>query len=329
VSIVLLGHGSGGRLSQELVARHFLPYLGNEVLEELLDSAVLGDLALTTDAYVVTPRTFPGGDLGRLAVCGTVNDLVVVGARPLGLTAAFILEEGLPLEEVDMLAASMRLAAGEAGVPIVAGDTKVVPRGACDGCFITTAGVGRLEESFRPSPEKVRPGDSVLVSGTIADHGIAVMACREGIPLEGDLESDVAPLGGLVEALREAGLDVHAMRDPTRGGVVQSLLEIAGAAGVRIALEEDALPVRPTVLAACELLGLDPLYVANEGKALVILPEAQADRALDVLREHPLGRDAARIGMVTDGEASCEMRTAIGARRSLRMASGELLPRIC
>jgi len=327
--MILLGHGSGGRLSHELIAKHFLPRLGNAVLNELLDSAVLGDLALTTDAYVVSPRFFPGGDLGRLAVCGTVNDLCVVGARPMGLTAAFILEEGLPLEELDRLTDSMRTAADEAGVEIVAGDTKVVPRGACDGLFITTAGVGRIEPDFRPSPSRVAPGDAVLISGSLADHGIAVMACREGIPLRGTLCSDVAPLGGLVEALREAGLEVHAMRDPTRGGVVQSLLEMAEGGGARIVLEEDAIPVKPPVLAACELLGLDPLYVANEGKLVILLPEEQAEGALEVLRAHPLGAGAARIGTVVAGRPGCEMITGIGARRSLRMASGELLPRIC
>jgi hydrogenase expression/formation protein HypE len=327
--VILLGHGSGGRLTQELIAKHFLPSLGNAVLNELLDSAVLEDLALTTDAYVVSPRFFPGGDLGRLAVCGTVNDLCVVGARPMALTAAFILEEGLPLEELDRLAGSMRAAAGEAGVEIVAGDTKVVPRGACDGLFITTSGIGRIEPDFRPSPSRVAPGDAVLISGTLADHGIAVMACREGIPLRGELRSDVAPLGGLVEALREAGLEVHAMRDPTRGGVAQSLLEMAEAGRARVLLEEDALPIKPPVLAACELLGLDPLYVANEGKLLLLLPEGQADDALKTLRSHPLGKDAARIGSVEAGEPGCELLTRIGARRSLRMASGELLPRIC
>ncbi len=327
--VILLGHGAGGRLSRALVADHFLPALDNPALGELLDSAVLGDLALTTDAYVVSPRFFPGGDLGRLAVCGTVNDLCMVGAEPLGLTAAFILEEGLPLAEVDRLAASMAGAAAEAGVEVVAGDTKVVPRGACDGAFVTTAGVGRLRSGLAPHPGRAAAGDAVIVSGSVADHGIAVLACREGIPLSGDLESDVAPLSGLVAALADAGLDVHVLRDPTRGGVAQALLEIAGAAEVRIVLEEAALPVRGAVRAACELLGLDPLYVANEGKLLLLLPEAQAGAALEVMRAHPYGRAAARCGRVEAGRAGCEVATVAGGRRALRMAAGELLPRIC
>jgi hydrogenase expression/formation protein HypE len=327
--VVLLGHGSGGRMSQQLFAEHFQPRLGNAVLDELLDAAVLGDLALTTDAYVVTPRFFPGGDLGRLAVSGTVNDLAMVGAVPLGLTAAFILEEGLPLEELDRLVVSMADTAREADVRVVAGDTKVVARGACDGVFVTTSGVGRLQPDFRPRPQDVRPGDRILVSGTLGDHGMAVMTCRQGIPIHGELASDVAPLNGLVAALRSSGAVVHALRDPTRGGVAQTLLEVAAAASVRIVLRESAVPVRPPVLAACELLGLDPLYVANEGKLVCFVPAAHAATALAALRSHPRGLDAALVGEVTAGAPGVEVETALGARRSLRMAAGELLPRIC
>jgi hydrogenase expression/formation protein HypE len=328
--VILLGHGSGGRLSHDLTAQHFLPKLGNAVLNELTDSAILGDeLALTTDAYVVSPRFFPGGDLGRLAVCGTVNDLAMVGAQPLGLTAAFVLEEGLPLSELDRLVDSMAAAAAEAGVSIVAGDTKVVPRRAADGAFITTSGVGRLRRGFQPVPRRVRPGDAILISGTIGDHGTAVLACREGMHLSGQLTSDVAPLNGLVDRLCDAGVEAHALRDPTRGGVAQSLLEIAAAAAVRLVLDEASLPFKPAVRAACELLGLDALYVANEGKLLLFVPEAEAERALKLLRAHPLGVDAAIIGRAVAGEPGCEMVTTIGARRSLHMASGELLPRIC
>ena len=327
--MILMGHGSGGRLSQELIAKHFLPKLGNGVLAELGDSAVIGDLALTTDAYVVSPRFFPGGDLGRLAVCGTVNDLAMVGARPIGLTAAFILEEGLALDELDRIVASMAEAAREAGVEIVAGDTKVVARGAADGVFITTSGVGRLVGDFRPAPRRAAAGDAVIVSGTIGDHGVAVMSCRKGIPLEGAFASDVAPIGALVEALRAARVEVHALRDPTRGGVAQSLLEIAHAAGVRVSIDERAIPVKPAVRAACELLGFDPLYVANEGKLVAFVPEADADRAIAALRGHPLGARATRIGTATAGDPGCDLVTPLGARRSLRMASGELLPRIC
>jgi hydrogenase expression/formation protein HypE len=327
--MILLGHGSGGRLSHELIAEHFLPRFDNPALAPLEDSAVVGDMALTTDAYVVAPRFFPGGDLGRLAISGTVNDLCMVGADPVGLSAAFIIEEGFSLEELDRLVDSMSRTAEEASVPVIAGDTKVVPRGACDGAFIATSGVGRIDARFRPAPAAVRPGDAVIVSGTIADHGIAVMASREGIGIEGRLESDVAPLRSLVETLREADLEVHALRDPTRGGVAQNLIEISAAARARIVLSEWSIPVAPPVRAACELLGLDPLYVANEGKLVLLLPGERAVEALQTLRSHPLGRSAQVIGRVEGGEPGVEMETSIGGVRRLRMHSGELLPRIC
>ncbi|MBI4705208.1 MAG: hydrogenase expression/formation protein HypE, partial [Deltaproteobacteria bacterium] len=324
---ITLGHGSGGRLSHELLERHFLPRLHNPVLAELGDAAVVGDLALTTDGYVVSPRFFPGGDIGKLAVCGTLNDLAMMGAEPVALTAAFVLEEGLALEELDRIVASMAATAAEERVPVVAGDTKVVPRGACDGVFITTAGVGRLQPGFRPAPAKIAAGDALLASGTIADHGMAVMACREGLRLTGELASDVAALVDLVRALRLAGIEVHAMRDPTRGGVAQSAIELARAASVRVVIEEPRLPIRPPVLAACELLGLDPLYVANEGKLLAFVPEPQGQKALGVLRGHALGRRAAIIGRAEAGEPGVVLATALGAQRSVRMPAGELLPR--
>jgi hydrogenase expression/formation protein HypE len=327
--VIVLGHGAGGRLSHDLVAKHFLPKLGGAALAELGDAAVLGDLAMTTDAFVVSPRFFPGGDLGRLAVCGTVNDLAMVGARPVGLTAAFVLEEGLAMSELDRLVDSMAAAAREAGVEIVAGDTKVVPRGAADGVFVTTAGVGRLEGEFRPAARRAAEGDAVLVSGTLGDHGVAVMSCRPGIPIGGAVESDVAPLVSLVEALRASGAVVHALRDPTRGGASQALVEIALAARVRVTIDERAVPVKPAVRAACDLLGLDPLDVANEGKLVAFVPEGDADRALAAMRAHPLGAAATRIGTVGGGDPGCELVTSLGARRALRMASGELLPRIC
>ncbi|MBN2800270.1 MAG: hydrogenase expression/formation protein HypE [Deltaproteobacteria bacterium] len=327
--MILMGHGAGGRLSHQLVEEHFLPRFGSSALSELMDAGVVGELALTTDAFVVTPRVFPGGCLGRLAAAGTINDLCMVGAVPVGLSAAFILEEGFSLEELDLHVQALADCAAEAGVPVVAGDTKVVPRGAADGLFITTSGVGRLEGGFRPSPRLVRPGDAVIVSGTLGDHGMAVMALREGLALGGgELRSDVAPLAGLVRALRGAGLEVHAMRDPTRGGAAQSLLEIAGDAGVRITLDEAQIPVRGPVRAACEILGLDPLYVANEGKLLLILPAAQADEAVAVLRDARYGQAAAVIGRVEEGRGVV-LRTSLGTTRSLRMAAGELLPRIC
>jgi hydrogenase expression/formation protein HypE len=327
--MITLGHGAGGRLSHLLVRDHFLPRFQNKPLEAMLDSAILGDIAVTIDGHVVTPRFFPGGDLGRLALCGTVNDLAMVGAKPLGITAGFILEEGLPLEELDRIIDSMAIAAKEAEVAIVAGDTKVVSKGACDGIFITTSGVGRMDPDFKPSPEKVRPGDVVISSGTLGDHGMAIMVCREGLPIKGDLKSDVAPVIGLVNALREERLDVHALRDPTRGGIAQSLIEIADAAGLRITLEEEWLPIRPQVVSACELLGIDPLYVANEGKLVAILPEEHAQKALDIMRANPLGKNATIIGKVISGNAGLTLKTTIGAERIVRMPAGELLPRIC
>lgn len=329
MATVTLGHGAGGRLSHELVADHFLPKLRNPALAELGDSAVIGDLALTTDSYVVTPRFFPGGDLGRLCVSGTVNDLAMVGAEPIALAAGFVIEEGFELDELDRIVASMADTATEAGVPIAAGDTKVVPRGACDGMFVTTSGVGRLDAAFRPGPALARPGDVVIVSGTIADHGMAVMASREGLKLTGDLRSDVAPLLPLVRALRAAGVEVHVMRDPTRGGVAQSSVEIAQASAVTIVLRERAVPIRAPVAAACELFGIEPLHVANEGKLLAFVPEHQADQALAALRAHRLGARATVIGRVEAGRGSVELETPLGARRVVRMPLGELLPRIC
>ncbi len=327
--MITIGHGAGGRLSHQLVKEHFLPHFNSQVLSELQDSAVLGDIALTTDSYVVTPRFFPGGDLGRLAVCGTVNDLAMVGAEPVGLTAGFILEEGLPIEELDRIIKSMASAASEADVQIVAGDTKVVAKGACDGVFITTSGLGRLKKDFRPAPTKVKPGDAVIISGTLGDHGTAVMACREGLPIEGGLISDVAPLTGLVQCLKKAGVNIHALRDPTRGGIAQSIIEIADAAGLRIVLDERSLPIKPSVRVVCELLGIDPLYVANEGKLIAILPQDQVDAAIHTMKAHPLGVNTTVIGTVETGKPGLELKTIIGLRRVVRMPQGELLPRIC
>ena len=327
--MILMGHGAGGRLSSDLISNHFLPRFQSATLSQLADSAVIGDLALTTDSYVVTPRQFPGGDIGRLSIAGTVNDLTMVGARVLGITAAFIIEEGFALQELDAIVASMAETAKEAGVEIVAGDTKVVPRGACDGLFITTSGLGRLDAHFRPMPHRAVVGDAVLCTGTLGDHGMAVMVKREGLGFEGELTSDVAPLCGLLDLLRDLGDDVHVLRDPTRGGAVQSLLEVANASAVRISLEEAAIPVRRAVRTACELLGLDPLYVANEGKALVCVPEGSADEVLRRLRSHPYGEEAVKIGHVVPGRPGCELRSEFGGLRSLRMATGEILPRIC
>lgn len=327
--MITMGHGAGGRLTRQLIEKHFVSRFDNPALADLKDAAVLEDIAVTTDAYVVTPRFFPGGDLGRLAVSGTVNDLAMVGAVPIGLTAAFILEEGLPLEEVDRIAQSMADTAREANVHIVSGDTKVVARGACDGMFITTSGVGRMVPGFSPDPKSIAAGDAVIVSGTIADHGMAVMAARRDLSITGDLQSDTAPIACLVEKLRETGIHVHALRDPTRGGVAESLNEMAEAARASIVIDEEKLPVRPATRMACELLGIDPLHVANEGKLLAVVKAADLQSALTALRAHPLGRDAVCIGFVEPGKPRLVLTTALGTRRIVRMPEGEILPRIC
>ena len=333
-SRILLGHGSGGGLSAQLLERVFLPALGNPILDRLEDQAILevdaGRLAFTTDSFVVTPLFFPGGDIGSLAVHGTVNDLAMSGARPVHLAAAFILEEGLAMEELQRVVASMAAAARAAGVAVVAGDTKVVGRGSADRLFITTTGLGIVPAGVTLGADRVRPGDAVLVSGTLGDHGVAIMAARQDLGLEGALESDSAPLHGLVAALLAACPSVHALRDPTRGGLAATLHEIAARAGTGIEIEEATLPVRDDVRGACEILGLDPVHVANEGKLVAFVPEADAGEALRALRAHPRGAQAARIGTVTSDHAGrVVVRTTIGGRRVLERAWGELLPRIC
>ena len=333
---VLLGHGSGGRLSHDLITRLFLPALGNEILNRLEDQATCdlpglanARLAMTTDSFVVRPIFFPGGDIGRLAVHGTVNDLAVGGARPLFLTAAFILEEGLALEDLRRIVRSMKTAADEAGVTVVAGDTKVVDRGKGDQIFITTTGIGLVPADRHLSVSKARPGDRILVSGTIGDHGMAIMSVREGLEFETALESDTAALNGLVEAmLTVAG--IRAMRDPTRGGVSSALNEIAGASEVGIELVESAIPLRDSVRGACEILGLDPLYVANEGKLVAIVAPEHADELLAVMRQHALGKDAAIVGRVTtEHPRTLVMRSIAGGNRVVPVLAGEQLPRIC
>ena len=326
--LVNLAHGAGGKASHDLVEALFLAELGNATG----DAALLpGRLAFTTDAFVVKPLFFPGGDIGELAVNGTVNDLAMVGARPLGLTASFVVEEGFPVADLRRIAASMRAAADAAGVGVVAGDTKVVERGKGDGVFVTTAGVGLVEEDVQLSAGRVRPGDRVVVSGTLGDHGIAVMVARGGLELETDLESDTAPLNHLVEALLAAAGDgVRWLRDPTRGGLATSLNELALDAEVAIVLDESALPVRPAVAGACEILGLDALYVANEGKLVAVVAPEAADVALGALRAHELGREAAMVGEVRDGPAGMVfLETAFGGSRVVDMLVGDPLPRIC
>jgi len=332
--VVLLGHGSGGLLSSRLLADVFLPAFTNPILARLDDQARLdlrgSRVAFTTDSYVVTPLFFPGGDIGRLAVNGTVNDLAMGGARPRYLSVGAVLVEGLPLTDLKRVVASMRDAAAEAGVTIVAGDTKVVGRGSADKLFVNTSGIGLVPEGVELSAKQVRPGDAVLVSGSIGDHGMAIMAARQSLGLEGDLTSDTAPLHGLVEALLAACPEVHALRDPTRGGVNATLHEMAAAARVGIEIAEDAIPVRDAVRGACEILGLDPLSVANEGKLVALVPESHAETALSALRAHPLGKGAVRLGATTtEHPGRVLVRTVFGSRRVLEQPYGELLPRIC
>jgi hydrogenase expression/formation protein HypE len=332
---VVLGHGSGGKLTQRLISGTFYPPFENPFLLQGDDSAVMawpegGRLAFSTDSHIVSPLFFPGGDIGRLAVSGTVNDLLMVGAKPLWLTAGFLLEEGLPLSVVEQVAASMRAAADEAGVLIVAGDTKVVERGKADGLFVNTSGVGLVPAGRDINGRRAQPGDAVLLSGTLGDHGIAVLAARGELDFEAQVVSDVAPLTDLVEAMYATGAELHVMRDPTRGGLATTLNEIAHQSEVGIEIDEDSIPVTPAVEAACEMLGFDPLYVANEGKLVAIAPEAGAEGLLEAMRSTPLGAGARRIGRVTsEPPRRVLMRTAIGARRVVDVLSGELLPRIC
>ena len=331
---ITLAHGAGGSASRTLVDAVFLEAFRNPQLEPLGDAADLeigmSRLALTTDSFVVTPLFFPGGDIGHLAVNGTVNDLAVSGARPLYLTAGFILEEGLPVADLTRIAESMRAAADAAGVRVVTGDTKVVQRGKGDGCYVNTAGIGVVEHPWRLGPAEVRPGDAVLVSGPIGEHGITVMLARGDLGIESDLESDTAPLHELTAALLAATPGVRMMRDATRGGVATVLNEVATAAGVSVVVEEDAIPVRPEVRGAAELLGIDPLYVACEGRFVAFVDGAEADRAVEALRGHPSGAQAAVIGRVADAPAGMVLlRTAFGGTRICDVLVGDPLPRIC
>lgn len=340
---VLLGHGSGGKMSADLIQRTFLPAWNNPVVEALEDQATLdltkfrdangrlpSRLAFTTDSYVVNPLFFPGGDIGSLAVHGTVNDLAVGGAIPLYLSAAFILEEGLLLDDLRKVVASMAAACQTAGVTLVTGDTKVVDRGKGDKLFITTSGIGWIPEGRRLSVHHARPGDRILVSGTIGDHGVAIMSVRDGIEFETVLESDSAPLNGLTEAMFKVSDQIHCMRDPTRGGVSSTLNEIAAASKVGVKLWERNLPIRREVRGACEMLGLDPLYVANEGKLIAIVPHEIAEPMLVAMKEHPLGKDAALIGeIVAEHPGMVVLKSMIGGERVVTMLAGEQLPRIC
>jgi hydrogenase expression/formation protein HypE len=332
---VTLAHGGGGRLTHALVERMFLAAFRNPALEPLHDGAILevpaGRLALSTDSFVVSPLFFPGGDIGSLAVHGTVNDLAMCGARPLALTAGFVLEEGLPMDDLWRIVRSMARAARDAGVSVVTGDTKVVDRGKGDGVFINTTGVGMVPEGVDIAPSRARPGDRLLLNGRIADHGIAIMSVREGLAFETTIESDSAALNGLVGTLLDAlGGQVHVLRDPTRGGLASATNEIAASAKVGLRLEESAIPLAEQVRGACEILGLDPLYVANEGKVLAIVAPEAAERALALMRAHPLGREAAIVGeVVAEHPGRVMMRSRVGGVRVVDMLSGEQLPRIC
>jgi hydrogenase expression/formation protein HypE len=331
---VQLAHGGGGRAMGRLVEQLFLHAFDNEQLLRRHDGASLrmgeARLAFTTDSYVVSPLFFPGGDIGTLAVNGTVNDLAMCGARPQWLSASFILEEGLRIETLQAVVRSMQAAAAAAGVKIVTGDTKVVDRGKADGLFINTAGIGPVEAPSDLEPRRVQPGDVVILSGDVGRHGIAVMASREGLGFETTIESDCAALVAPVLGLIEAGIEVHCLRDPTRGGLASALVEIAEAAGVELAVEEQAISVAPEVRGACELLGLDPIYVANEGRFVAFVPAHAAEQAVAILRDHPVSAGAAVIGDVRPaGRGFVRLRSPIGGSRVVDLLSGEQLPRIC
>ena len=331
---IVMGHGGGGTLSAELVEHIFKPAFSNAALDRMSDSAVVqvpaGRLAYSTDSFVVRPLFFPGGSIGALAVHGTVNDLAMSGATPLHLSAGFILEEGFPMESLGRIVTDMAATARAAGVTIVTGDTKVVERGRGDGVYINTSGIGLIAEGVHIAPQRARAGDAILLSGTLGDHGMAIMSVREGLEFETTIESDCASLHTLVAALLAAVPDVHVLRDPTRGGLASALNEIASEAKVGMVVREDDVPVKPQVRSACELLGLDPYFVANEGKLLAIVPGNTAQAALQALRAHPLGANAAIIGEVTDQHPGMLIgRTGIGASRVITMQIGEQLPRIC
>ena len=327
-------HGSGGRAMAQLIEELFVKHLDNELLRQANDQASFivgsGRMVMSTDGHVISPLFFPGGDIGSLAVHGTINDVAMSGARPLYLSAGFILEEGFPLADLDRIVASMAHAATAAGVPVVTGDTKVVEKGKGDGVFITTTGVGVVPEGVQISGDRARAGDAVLVSGSMGDHGVTIMSSRENLEFETAIKSDSAALHELVADMVAAVPEVHCLRDPTRGGLATTLNELAQQSGVGMVLQEDSIPIKPAVLAACELLGLDPLYIANEGKLICICAQADAERLLTVMQAHPLGRQAAMVGeVVEDPHGFVQMQTSFGGSRIVDWLAGEQLPRIC
>jgi hydrogenase expression/formation protein HypE len=336
---IVMGHGSGGRMTQDLINQVFMPFLASPALAVGNDfgkvglpgnSNLKGHIAVSTDSHIVKPLFFPGGDIGRLAVCGTVNDISVSGAIPLYLTAGFILEEGLPFETLQKVVVSMKMSADEAGIQIISGDTKVVEKGKADSIFINTTGIGWIPDGMAIGGEFARPGDNVIISGTIGDHGIAVLAARGELGFETNVKSDVAPLNGMIQNLLQAAPHVHVLRDPTRGGLATTLNEIAVQSKVSIWLDEESIPVQPAVKAACEMLGFDPLYIANEGKVIIILPSNEAESALLSLHNHPYGVNAQIIGQVkSESPGRVLQRTGIGGTRLLDVLAGEMLPRIC
>ncbi|MDI6766901.1 MAG: hydrogenase expression/formation protein HypE [Bacteroidota bacterium] len=331
---VMMAHGGGGKLSQQLIQKMFLTQFKNEFLEPLHDGAIFSvsgvRLAFSTDSYVVNPIFFPGGDIGKLAVCGTVNDLAMCGSKPLYLSAAFIIEEGLPMEELWQVVLSMQEAATQAGVLLITGDTKVVDRGKGDKIFINTSGVGIVENGININPKNAKVGDKIILSGAIAEHGIAIMSVREGLEFDSPIKSDCAGLNNLVQTMFETSKDIHVLRDPTRGGIASALNEIAQHAKVGISIDESTIPVSEEVKGACEILGLDPLYVANEGKLIAFVPEQQADKILSVMRAHPLGKNSCIIGeVVADHPSIVVMQSSIKGTRIVDMLTGEQLPRIC
>jgi hydrogenase expression/formation protein HypE len=330
---ILLAHGSGGKLAHDLIEKSFVPVLDNLLLAQLDDSAVFklnGRLAFTTDSYVVNPIFFPGGDIGKLAVCGTVNDLSMSGARPLYLSLAFIIEEGLLIKDLQKIIDSIKTTAEEAGVKIITGDTKVVERGSADKLFINTAGIGKIPAGVSISGSNAKPGDKVILSGTIGDHGIAVLSQRQGLSFGTKLESDCAPLGQMVAEMLKASKNIHSLRDPTRGGLATTLNELAKQSKVGIRIEEPKIPVRDEVSGACEMLGLDPLYIANEGKLIAIVTHEDADKILTSMKKNRYGRNAVVIGeVIAEHPGRVVMKTLLGSSRIVDMLVGEPLPRIC